>query len=80
MEYRRSQTPNATYFFTVVTDKRRKILCEPKNIDLLRNTFRYGMQNHPFKIDAITILPDHLHCIWNLPENDADFFNSLAIN
>jgi REP element-mobilizing transposase RayT len=35
--------------------------------------FRYGMQNHPFKIDAIAILPDHLHCIWTLPENDADF-------
>jgi putative transposase len=73
MEYRRSKTPNATYFFTVVTDKRRKILCEPENIDLLRKAFRYGMQNHHFKIDAIAILPDHLHCIWTLPENDADF-------
>jgi REP element-mobilizing transposase RayT len=31
------------------------------------------MPNHPFKIDAIAILPDHLHCIWTLPENDADF-------
>ena len=42
-------------------------------LDLLRKAFRYGMPNHPFKIDVIAILPDHLHCIWTLPENDADF-------
>lgn len=31
------------------------------------------MANHPFSIDAIVLLPDHLHCIWTLPENDCDF-------
>ena len=36
MEYRRAKTPGATYFFTVVTYKRQKILCQPENIDLLR--------------------------------------------
>jgi putative transposase len=30
-------------------------------------------QNHPFIIDAIVILPDHLHTLWQLPENDADY-------
>ncbi len=28
---------------------------------------------HPFNVDAIVILPDHIHSIWTLPENDADF-------
>jgi putative transposase len=27
----------------------------------------------PFEIDAIVVLPDHLHCIWRLPDGDADF-------
>jgi putative transposase len=73
MQYRRSKTKGATYFFTLVTHNRRKILCQSENIDLLRKSFRYVMQKHPFKIDAIVILPDHLHCIWTLPEGDADF-------
>ena len=25
----------------------------------------------PFTIEAIVILPDHLHCLWTLPEGDA---------
>ena len=73
MKYRRAIATGGTYFFTVVTYNRRKILCEPENVDLLRNSFRYVMQQHPFKIDAIVILPDHLHSIWTLPEKDADF-------
>ena len=27
----------------------------------------------PFDLQAIVILPDHLHCLWRLPEGDADF-------
>jgi putative transposase len=73
MEYRRAKVAGGTYFFTVVTEKRQKILCLPKNVSLLRYAFGYVMQKHPFIIDAVVILPDHLHCIWTLPENDHDF-------
>lgn len=31
------------------------------------------MDNHPFTIDAFVLLPDHLHCIWTMPEGDRDF-------
>jgi len=24
-------------------------------------------------MDAIVVLPDHLHCLWRLPEGDSDF-------
>ena len=27
----------------------------------------------PFQVDAWVLLPDHMHCIWTLPEGDADF-------
>ena len=53
MQYRRAKTPRATYFFTVVTYNRHRILCEPENVDLLRNAFKYVMRQHHFKIDAI---------------------------
>jgi len=31
------------------------------------------MLAYPFDLDAIVVLPDHLHCIWILPEDDSDF-------
>ena len=39
MRYRRSTTPGATYFFTVVTYQRREILGEPDTVALLRDAF-----------------------------------------
>ena len=31
------------------------------------------MDRHPFRIDAYVLLPDHLHCIWTMPEDDNDY-------
>jgi len=73
MEYRRAKSPGSSYFFTLVTHNRRPILCEPENINLLRDSFKRVIQQHPFAIDAIVILPEHLHCLWTLPPGDADF-------
>ncbi|PNT85618.1 REP-associated tyrosine transposase [Coxiella burnetii] len=42
-------------------------------IDQLRLSFSQVKLNHPFKIEAIVILPDHLHMIMTLPENDAKY-------
>lgn len=73
MQYRRAKIKGGTYFFTLVTYHRQKFLTHPENINLLREAFAYAMKRHPFIIDAIAILPDHIHCIWTLPEGDADF-------
>jgi REP element-mobilizing transposase RayT len=43
------------------------------HLDLLRAVFRQVPARHPFTIEAAVILPDHLHAIWTLPEQDADF-------
>ena len=75
MEYRRTQIEGGTYFFTVVTHNRRKLLCVPENIILLRQAFRKVMEEYPFKIDASVVLPNHIHCIWTLPKGDRDFSN-----
>jgi putative transposase len=44
-------------------------------IDLLRESIRLCKQKHPFHIDAWVVLPEHIHCIWTLPEGDDDFSN-----
>ena len=71
-DYRRILIPGATYFFTVNLANRRKTFLID-HIDLLRDAIRYTRQRHPFLIDAMVVLPDHLHAIWTLPPDDADF-------
>jgi len=73
MQYRRTKTPGGTYFFTVVTFRRRRFLCEPDNVELLRTAFRTVKSIRPFTIDAFVLLPDHLHCLWTLPPGDKDY-------
>ncbi|MDP3705427.1 MAG: hypothetical protein Q8R24_05905 [Legionellaceae bacterium] len=39
----------------------------------MKAAFRYVMYKHPYRMDGLVVLPDHLHCIWRLPENDGNF-------
>jgi len=58
--------------FTVnLAERNKELLTEW--IEFLRESFRVVKHRHPFKIDAIVILPEHLHTIWTLPEADDDF-------
>jgi putative transposase len=70
--YRRNFVRGGTYFFTVtLADRTSSALLD--HIAPLRTAFRIARHERPFTIDAIVILPDHLHAIWMLPEGDADF-------
>ncbi len=71
--YRRSTLSGATYFFTVVTHRRQPILVNPESRTALRQVIEKVRQQHPFTIDAWVLLPDHMHCLWTLPESDADY-------
>ena len=42
-------------------------------IDLLRESFRYTRARRPFTVDAVVVLPEHLHAIWTMPPGDADY-------
>ncbi|MDH4554775.1 transposase [Pseudomonas sp. BN417] len=71
-DYRRDHTPGSTWFFTLnLADRRSRLLID--QIDLLRASFHYCMKRHPWRIDAIVILPEHLHALCTLPEGDADY-------
>ncbi len=72
-EYRRIFQPGGMFFFTVVTNRRRRLLATQLAIDLLRDSFREVQADMPFEMDACVVLPDHLHCIWTLPEGDSEY-------
>jgi putative transposase len=69
--YRRVRVPGGTFFFTVnLLERRRALLVD--HIDALRSAFEDARKARPFTTIAIVVLPDHLHCVWRLPENDCD--------
>jgi len=72
-EYRRASVPGATWLFTVNLAERKGNRLLVEEIVALRNAFRSVRDDHAFRVDAVVILPDHLHCIWTLPRGDSDF-------
>lgn len=72
MRYRRADVKGGTYFFTVNLAQRHLRLLSD-HVEILREAVKTVKQRHPFHIDAFVVLPDHLHAIWTLPPDDADF-------
>ncbi|MGB4782677.1 REP-associated tyrosine transposase [Candidatus Methylomirabilis sp.] len=66
MRYRRAFIPGGSFFFTVVTAQRRPLIASADTGNVLRTAFRAVRATRPFEVDAIVVLPDHLHCIWTL--------------
>jgi putative transposase len=70
--YRRAFVAGASWFFTVnLFERKSRLLVD--HIDALREAVRETRQRFPFEIDAMVVLPDHLHAVWTLPEGDCDF-------
>jgi len=75
--YIRAFIPGGTFFFTVaLLERRRRLLTD--HIDSLRSAFVEVRRRRPFTLDAVVVLPDHLHCIWTLLEGDSDFSTQKA--
>lgn len=77
--YRRSAVAGGTYFITQVTYQRQPWLC----CDLARHALRTALnrvrENYPFQINAFVLMPDHFHCMWTLPQNDADLSTRMRL-
>ena len=71
-QYRRSFIAGGYYFFTVALAERSSNLLTAE-INWLKKSFCGVKEQKPFRIDALVVLPDHLHCIWVLPPGDADY-------
>jgi len=73
MQYKRVFVPGGIYFFTVITYMRCPIFSDENAVNLFKDSLIQIKRKHPFTLDAIVILPDHIHSIWTLPENDANY-------
>lgn len=72
-QYIRGYTPNGIYFFTVVAHERRSIFCEVDFLTAFKSSVHQVKNRYPFEIIAWVQLPDHLHCMWQIPMDDTDY-------
>lgn len=70
--YRRIYVPGGTYFFSVRLLGQRHG-CLVTQIDALRSAYAACLARYPFETRAIVVLPDHMHCVWTMPQGDSDF-------
>ncbi|MFC3145153.1 transposase [Psychromarinibacter halotolerans] len=76
--YHRPRIPGATVFFTVnLADRCAPVLV--REIEALRRAVRTTRSERPFTIDAWVVLPDHMHCVWTLPDGDADYATRWSV-
>jgi putative transposase len=75
--YRRQFT-GSTFFFVVVAYRRRRIFCDPAFRAALRHAIQNVRMTRPFTVDAWVLLPDHMHCIWTMPDGDHDYSTRWA--
>ncbi|MGC4004394.1 MAG: transposase [Pirellulales bacterium] len=71
--YRRIRRPGGTYFFTLKTEGNSPIFGDDPQVRLLGQVLRETKTAWPFYIDAIVVLPDHIHAIWTLPTGDHEY-------
>ena len=76
--YRRVKIKGGTYFFTLVTNKRQNLFASLKYRDLFLESINHVKNYHPLNLVAYCILPDHIHLLIRLPEDDDNF--SLRIS
>jgi putative transposase len=73
MRYRRIRVAGASYFFTLVTYRRQSLFREADAVALFQNALQSVQSRYAFTVEAQVILPDHLHAIWTLPDDDFDY-------
>jgi putative transposase len=75
---RRNFLEGGTFFLTAALADRRSSVLVDRAV-ALRSAIMQTRKRHPFAIEAVVVLPDHLHVMMTLPEGDADFSNRLSL-
>jgi len=78
-DYRRNRIEGGCYFFTVNMLEHYQNQLLVQQIDILRDVVKRVQVGHPFHIDGWVVLPDHMHCIWTLPQGDADYAKRMRL-
>jgi putative transposase len=77
--YRRARVAGASHFFTVNTYRRQTILIHTDTLRTLREAVRAVRMRLPFHLDALVLLPDHLHVVLALPARDDDYSSRISL-
>ena len=79
MDYRRIWQPGGTYFLTINLLQRKGNDLLIRHIQSLRESTKTVKTHHPFKIHGWVVLPEHMHCLIELPENDTDYATRIRL-
>lgn len=75
--YIRPRIPGAQLFLTVNLAVRGGDFLV-REVSLLRDAVRAARVARPFRVHAWVVMPDHMHCVWELPEGDSDYSTRVA--
>jgi len=78
-DYRRNRIEGGCCFFTVNLLERYQNQLLLRQIEILRDVVRRVRVRQPFHIDGWVVLPDHMHCIWTLPQGDDDYARRMRL-
>ncbi len=77
MHYKRFYIPGATCFFTInLLNRKQNLLIE--YIDKLKSAIHRTKELYPFQINAIVVMPEHMHLMITLPPDDDNYLKTLA--
>lgn len=71
--YHRVHIKGSTIFITMVSYNRTPIFLNSAARTILHDAWKYTSKKFPFNTNAICLLPDHIHALITLPENDDDY-------
>lgn len=72
-DYRRNFVAGGTYFFTLITSRRRPLFRQDSTRKLLKKTMLDCFERRPVQVVAMVLMPEHLHTLWTLPPGDSDY-------
>jgi putative transposase len=78
-DYRRAYVAGGTFFFSVVTHRRRQLFHLKINREILGTAIRECQTDWPFELNAMVLLPDHLHTIWTMPPGDVNYSGRWSV-
>src|SRR5262245_18476745 len=78
-DYRRWRVEGGTFFFTLVAHRRAPLFADAVARAILGDKFRACKNKWPFDVNAIVLLPEHMHAIWTLPRGDANYSRRWAL-
>jgi putative transposase len=78
-EYRRIKQEGGIYFFTLVTYQRQELFASPEVRVLLMDTVDEVKKFHPFEMIAYCVMEDHVHLLWQMPMDDANYSMRIGL-